>query len=113
MARLMMTDALWSRLAPLLPDTAGRRGRPRPNDRVMIEAILWVLRTGSPWRDLPPELGPWQSAYSRLARWQRAGIWDALWAHLKNRCRSRVVQPGFDLCACASTRGGESRRARG
>lgn len=82
MARQMISDDLWQRIELLLP-LNGTKGRPRNDDRGMLEAILRVQRTGSPWRDLPPELGPWPSAYARLARWQRAGVWDRVWAHLK------------------------------
>ncbi len=42
----------------------------------MLEAVLWRLCTGAPWRDLPTRYGPWQTAYSRFRRWQRAGVWE-------------------------------------
>ena len=48
----------------------------------MVNAILWRLRTGAPWRDLPERYGPWQTAYSRFRRWQRAGVWDRALAAL-------------------------------
>lgn len=74
MSRLVrLTEADWSRLEPLLPRRGGR-GRPGRPDRLMLEAMLWILRTGAPWRDLPPAYGPWQSVYTRFSRWSGKGI---------------------------------------
>ena len=62
-----ITDAQWERLAPLLPaQWTGKRGRPAHNHRRILNGILWMLRTGAPWRDLPERYGPWQTGYSRL-----------------------------------------------
>lgn len=49
----------------------------------MVNAILWRLRTGAPWRDLPERYGPWQTVYSRFRRWQRGGVWDRVLAALQ------------------------------
>jgi transposase len=48
----------------------------------MLNGILWILRTGAPWRDLPEGYGPWQTVYSRFYRWRKAGVWDRLWERL-------------------------------
>jgi transposase len=56
------------------------RGRPRTNDRLIVEGILWRLATGVPWRDLPDRFGPWATVYSRFRRWQRIGVWDGVLA---------------------------------
>lgn len=58
-------------------------GRPNEAHRRILNGILWVLRTGAPWRDLPERYGPWQTVYSRLRRWQAAGIWDRVLAELQ------------------------------
>ena len=47
-----------------------------------VEAVLWIARTGSPWRDLPPEFGLWNSAYQRFARWSRQGVWHRIFTQL-------------------------------
>jgi transposase len=73
-----LTDAEWARLAPLLPPRTA--GKPRKDDRLVINAILWKLATGAPWRDLPERYGPWQSVYTRCRRWTRAGVWDRIFA---------------------------------
>jgi transposase len=71
-----LTDAQWERLAPLLPPQHPPTGRPAKDHRSVLNGILWVVRTGAPWRDLPAAYGKWQTVYSRFRRWQEAGIWD-------------------------------------
>jgi transposase len=70
-----LTDAQWDRLRPLLPAQRARTGRPARDHRTILSAILWVLRTGAPWRDLPERFGPWATAWSRFRRWTAAGVW--------------------------------------
>ena len=64
----------------LLPPQRPATGRPAHDHRLIVNAILWRLATGVPWRDLPERYGPWQTVYSRFRRWQRAGVWDRLLA---------------------------------
>jgi transposase len=71
-----LTDAEWGRLAPLLPPARPPTGRPNKAHRLVVNAILWKLRTGAPWRDLPERYGPWESVYTRFRRWRLAGVWD-------------------------------------
>jgi transposase len=78
-----LTDEQWAVLEPLLPPARPRTGRPNKDHRLVVEAILWRLRTGAPWRDLPARYGPWQSVYTRFRRWQRAGVWDRVLAALQ------------------------------
>ena len=72
-----LTDAAWARIEPLLPASGPRGGRWR-NHRQVIDAILWKLRTGAPWRDLPERYGPWKTAHERLRRWTADGTWDRI-----------------------------------
>src|SRR5882757_1944290 len=75
MERLVrLTNAQWARIEPLLPIPSKKGGRPRKPDRPVVEAMLWILRTGAPWRDLPSAYGPWESVYSRFARWSASGV---------------------------------------
>ena len=78
-----LTDDRGAALAPHLPPQRAGTGRPAKDHRTVVEAILWRLRTGAPWRDLPERYGPWQSAYTRFRRWQRAGVWDRVLAALQ------------------------------
>ncbi|QKV98507.1 IS5 family transposase [Streptomyces sp. NA02536] len=72
-----LTDSAWERIAPLLPGVDGR-GRPWRDHRQVINGVLWRLRTGAPWRDLPERYGPWQTVYERFARWEADGTWTRL-----------------------------------
>ena len=80
MERHALTDAQWERLRP--PPPAGR-GRPRRDDRTVVEGIRWRLATGVPWRDLPAHFGPWRTVYFRFRRRQRAGVWAGALAALQ------------------------------
>jgi transposase len=72
--RKLLTNGMWSKLEPLLPAERGRKSRPSKDNRLMLEGMLWKMRTGCPWRDLPPEFGPWMSVYTRFNRWCRQGV---------------------------------------
>ena len=77
-----MTDGQWERIGGLLPGKAGDHGRSGADTRLFIDAVLWLARGASPWRDLPPELGRWKSVYTRFRRWSRAGVWARLFKEL-------------------------------
>ena len=83
--RDLLTDAAWGQLAPLLPPQKPRTGRPAKPHRPVVEGILWALRTGAPWRDLPERFGPWHTVASRFYRWVAAGVWDRILAALQRR----------------------------
>ncbi len=78
MRRGELRDEQWEKLYPLLPPQKPKRGRPAQDHRLIINAILWILRTGAPWRDLPEHYGPWSTVASRFYRWQKAGIWQRI-----------------------------------
>ena len=78
-----LTDEQSAKLAPLLPPERPATGRPNKDHRTVLNGILWRLRTGAPWRDLPARYGPWQTVYSRFRRWQRAGVWARVLAALQ------------------------------
>jgi transposase len=78
-----LTDAQWAKLAPLLPPQRPRMGRPPKDHRLIVEAIVWLDRTGAPWRDLPAHYGPWETVASRFYRWRRQGVWDRVLAALQ------------------------------
>ena len=83
MNRHALTERQWEQLAPLLPPAKPRTGRPNLDHRCIINGILWRLKTGAPWRDLPEPYGCWQTVYSRFRRWQLAGVWQRLLAALQ------------------------------
>jgi transposase len=79
-----ITDAAWERIAPLLPPN-GRRGGQWQDHRTVINGILWKLRTGAPWRDLPARYGSRSTCADRLARWEREGLWDRLLTEVQTK----------------------------
>ena len=80
--RLLLNDEKWERIAPLLPGKRSDRGRTALCNRLFIEAILWIARTGCPWRDLPKSFGHWNNVYKRFSRWCENGIWEEVFAAL-------------------------------
>jgi transposase len=83
--RSELADGAWERVAPLLPAN-GRRGKQWKDHRTVVNGILWKLRTGAPWRDLPERYGSWQTCYDRFVRWRRDGTWDRLLARAQTEC---------------------------
>ena len=82
MSRRTLTDAQWARIKDLLPGKDGDRGRSGVDNRLFVDAVLWLARGATPWRDLPPELGRWKSVYTRFRRWSRTGVWKSLFKAL-------------------------------
>jgi transposase len=84
MRRHELSDAQYARLEPLLPEPRhhGKAGRPWLPHRAVVNGILWILRTGAPWRDLPERYGRWNTVYTRLKRWRRDGTWARIYSHV-------------------------------
>ena len=75
MGRIVLRDDQWERLAPLLPGKNSDCGVTAKDNRLFLEAVLWIARTGAPWRDLPSHYGHWHRVYVRYNRWSHKGIW--------------------------------------
>ena len=73
-----ISDKVWNLLEPHLPGRSGHVGRPASDNRLFINAVFWILRTGAPWRDLPPDYGHWKNVHRRFCRWRDKGIWEKL-----------------------------------
>ena len=73
-----LTDEHWEQLKPLLPPQKPQTGRPAVDHRLIVEGMLWVVRTGSSWRELPERFGPWSTVSSRYQRWCKEGLWDRI-----------------------------------
>jgi transposase len=80
--RLLLNDAQWARIAPLLPGKKGDPGRPGADNRLFVEAVLWVVRAGTPWRDLPAAFGKWYSVWRRFRRWALKGVFERVFKEL-------------------------------
>ena len=78
MKRHEVTDEQWEVIQPILPKRKAKTGRPPSDPRLMLNGILWILSTGSPWRDLPERFGPWQTVYDHFAKWRALGAYDRI-----------------------------------
>lgn len=86
MRRHAISNADWDRVKGLLPG----RG-PKADNRLFVDAVLWVARTGSPWRDLPGRFGNWNSAWRRFRRWAAAGVWGKVLAAVRDPDVSTLI----------------------
>ncbi|HLZ59530.1 MAG TPA: transposase [Ktedonosporobacter sp.] len=88
-----LTAALWERIGPLLPPQKPATGRPATDHRLVVEAIVLLMRTGCSWRALPERFGPWQTVVSRYERWCKEGLWARILAILQT--------PDVPVCSSA------------
>jgi transposase len=84
----VLTDEMWARIEPLLPDRSPRRGGRWREHRPVLEAICWRFRTGSPWRDLPADFPSWQTVWWRFDRWAKDGTWDRVLVELQGQAHA-------------------------
>ncbi len=84
MDRFILTDAQWARIEHLCLGKRSDPGRSGTNNRMFIEGVLWVARTGSPWRDLPSVFGHWNSVYSRYSDWMKVGVFQRIFEALSD-----------------------------
>lgn len=84
-----ISDTAWVLLEPRLPGRAGTWGGIAQDNRRFINGVFWILRTGAPWRDLPPSYGDWKNTQRRFCRWRDKGIWEGLLEQL-------IEEPDFE-----------------
>src|SRR5260370_4001200 len=111
--RFDLTDEEWALLEPLMPKS---RKSARVDDRKIMNAIFYVLRTGMPWRDLPERYGPYTTAYNRFNRWSRRGIWKRIFDQGAPRSRAALYFIDATIvkahrCASGGKGGRKSRRS--
>nr|WP_235919326.1 IS5 family transposase [Aureimonas psammosilenae] len=82
MKRYELNEAQWQRIAPLLPGKVGDPGRSAADNRLFVNGVLWVLRSGAFWQHLPERYGKWKSVHARFSRWAKAGVWERVFAEL-------------------------------
>ena len=115
MSRHNLSDESWSKIKELLPpERSGKKGRPAKDNRLIIDAVLWILYKGSPWRDLLEEFGPWKSVYTRFRRWSEQGIWEKVFAKLsEDKDLENIMIDGTYIRAhqhAAGAKGGKKNR---
>ena len=96
MNRKGLTDEQWGRIKDLVSGKATDCGVTARDNRLFVDAVLWIARTGSPWRDLPSEFGKWNSVFKRFSRWAKKGVWESLF-------RTLVNDPDFEYLIIDST----------
>ena len=84
-----LSDSMWELLEPRLPGREGSWGGKARDNRQFINAVFWILRTGAPWRDLPPDYGHWKNTHRRFCRWRDRGVWEGLLEAL-------ITEPDFE-----------------
>lgn len=84
-----ITERVWKILEPMLPGRKGQRGGIAKDNRKFINAVFWILRTGSPWRDLPSDYGDWKNTHRRFCRWRDKNIWEKILENL-------ITEPDFE-----------------
>ena len=95
--RLLISDALWSKIEPVLRELKHAAGSPpKLSDRMFIEAVLYQARTGIPWRDLPDEFGDWNAVYHRFRRWEKRELWKRLWQRFQSIDDERLKELFID-----------------
>ena len=94
--RLVLSDRQWNRIEKHCVGKPEDPGGTGADNRMFVEAVLWIVRTGSPWRDLPSVFGNWNSVFIRFSRWSRAGIWQRIFAALSD-------DPDFEYLILDST----------
>ena len=83
MIRRYLTDAQWVRIEMLCPGKEGDKGRRGEDNRRFVDGVLWIARTGAPWRDLPEEFGCWNTVFQRFRRWAKKGVWERIFNELR------------------------------
>jgi putative transposase len=94
--RLVLSDAAWERIAPHIIGDERSRGSSGRDNRLFVEGVLWIVRTGAPWRDLPDLFGDWNSVFRRFSRWSRKGVWYRIFAAMSD-------DPDFEYLIVDST----------
>lgn len=98
MIRTVLGDERWARIEGELPGKKGDPGCTARNNRLFVESVLWIARTGSPWRDLPSEFGNWFTAYTRFWRWANKGVWERVFKALSDDPDFEYVMIDGTIC---------------
>ena len=113
MRRYELSDEEWERLRNLLPGRDGVPGRTAADNRLFLNAVLWVARTGAPWRDLPERFGNPNSVFQRFNRWAKRGVWARLLAAFQDPDLERLMLDSSVIRAhqhAAGAKGGKTAR---
>jgi transposase len=108
--RHAIKDADWERIKHLLPGQPGQHGKVAKNNRLFLDAVLWIAKTGVPWRDLPEFLGNWNSLWRRFDRWAKKGVWRRLFEVLQDPDLEWVILDSTAIRAHPHAAGAKKKR---
>lgn len=115
--RYELSDAQWERIKDLLPGKAGDPGRRGSDNRLFVNGVLWVLRSGAHWHDLPERYGKWKTVHTRFSRRAKAGVWERVFAALIKDRRNEYLMLDTTLVRAhqqaATGKGGRATRLWG
>ena len=114
--RYELSQAQWERIKAMLPGKKEDRGVTAADNRLFVDGVLWMLRSGARWKDLPPRYGKWKSVHKRFTRWAQAGIWEKIFESLIRAPDNAYIMLDSTLVKAhqqaASGKGGASRKTR-
>lgn len=108
--RHAISDADWDRIKDLLPGRPGQHGGVAKDNRLFIDAILWIGKTGAPWRDLPERFGDWNNTWKRFDRWATKGVWQRLFEALQDPDLEWLILDSTAVRAHQHAAGAEKKR---
>ena len=111
MRRHEISDEHWDRIQGFLPGQAGGPGVTAKDNRLFVNAVLWIAKTGAPWRDLPERFGRWGSVWKRFDRWAKKGVWKRVFAELQDPDLEWVILDSTVIRAHQHAAGAEEKGA--
>ena len=108
--RHAISDDNWERIKDLLPGQAGQPGATAKDNRLFIDSVLWIAKTGAPWRDLPQRFGNWNTAWRRFDRWARKGRWQRIFEVLQDPDLEWLILDSTIIRAHQHAAGAEKKR---
>lgn len=110
--RYELTDEEWDRIEHMLPGRVGDPGGHGEDNRLFVNAVIWIARTGAPWRDLPERFGLWNSVFQRFNRWAKAGVWEHVFRALQSPDLAAIMLDSTVIRAHQHAAGSPKKKSR-
>lgn len=111
--RYELTDGQWQKIKDLLPGRSDTVGVTAKDNRQFVNAVLWILRSGSPWRDLPERYGDWKNTHRRFSRWATAQVWEKVFAVLIQDAKNDYLMIDSTIVRAHQHAAGSKKRRSG
>lgn len=105
-----LSDEQWLVIEPLTPGRKGCPGGRAKDNRLFVNAVIWIARTGAPWRDLPARFGPWNSVFQRFNRWAKSGVWQKIFQALQDPDLESLILDSTTIRAHQHAAGGAGKK---